>query len=101
MSLERKRKAARNKGLTLKSETVESSSGNVFADLGLPDAEELQLRARLATSIRELVEQNGWTKTETARRARINQSQMSNLLRGRFPNLSVERLSDILNQLDR
>jgi predicted XRE-type DNA-binding protein len=38
---------------------VEFSSGNVFADIGLPDAEELLLKAQLAIKIRELLEQTG------------------------------------------
>jgi predicted XRE-type DNA-binding protein len=77
-------KAQAAKALTSKRETVESSTGNVFADLGLPDAEELLLISQVAISIAELVEQRGWTEIDIARRAGIDQSKASNLLRGRL-----------------
>jgi len=82
-------------------ETIESSSGNVFADLGLPDAEELLIKSQIAISIAELVDHRGWTIIETARRAEIDQVQMSNVLRGRLVSVSVDRLFAILNQLAR
>ena len=47
-------------------EKVEPSSGNVFADLGFRDAEERLLKAKLATKIAQLIEQKGWTQTQTA-----------------------------------
>ncbi|HYW72026.1 MAG TPA: helix-turn-helix transcriptional regulator [Pyrinomonadaceae bacterium] len=82
-----------------KHEKVEASTGNVFADLGLPDAEELLLKSQLAVSIAELVEQAGWTKTETARRAGIDHAKISNVLRGRLSGFSSNRLSAILDRL--
>jgi predicted XRE-type DNA-binding protein len=83
-----------------KHEKVEASTGNVFADLGLPDAEELLLKSQLAVSIAELVERAGWTKTETARRAGIDQAKISNVLRGRLSGLSTNHLYAILNRLE-
>jgi predicted XRE-type DNA-binding protein len=44
-------------------EIAEPSSGNVFADLGLPDREERLLKAKLATEISGLIEQPGWTQS--------------------------------------
>ena len=47
-------------------ESVEPSSGDVFADLGFRDAEERLLKAKLATKIAQLIEQKGWTQTQAA-----------------------------------
>jgi len=84
---------------TRKRERIEASSGNVFADLGLPDAGELLVKAQLAVSIAELIEQKGWNQTETARRIGVDQSKVSNLLRGRLSGFSSDRLFAILNKL--
>lgn len=83
----------------LKRERIEISSGNVFADIGLPDAEEMLLKAQLAIKITELIEQKGWTQTETARRIGIDQPKVSNLLRGRLSGFSADRLFAIVNRL--
>ena len=83
----------------LPDETVEESSGNVFADLGLPNAGELLLKAELALKIRELVEQRGWTAAETAQRISIHQPTLSNLLSGKFPDVPVDSLLTIVNRL--
>jgi predicted XRE-type DNA-binding protein len=80
-------------------EKVEASSGNVFADLGLPDAEELLDKSKLAVRIAEIAEQWGWTKSEVTRRAGIHEHEMSNLLRGRLSGFSAAELSAILNRL--
>jgi predicted XRE-type DNA-binding protein len=82
-----------------KRERIEASSGNVFADLGLPDADELLIKAQLAVSIAELIEQKGWNQTETARRIGVDQPKVSNLLRGRLSGFSSDRLFAILNKL--
>jgi predicted XRE-type DNA-binding protein len=47
---------------------VETSSGNVFADLGFQDAEERLLKANLATKIAQLIEKKGWTQAQTSER---------------------------------
>jgi predicted XRE-type DNA-binding protein len=82
----------------MRNEKVESSSGNVFADLGLPDAEELLVKAQLAISIAELIERKGLTQRETARRTGIDQPKVSHLLRGRLSGFSADRLFAILNR---
>ncbi len=79
-----------------KSEKVEvehtRSSGNVFADLGLPDADERMLKAQLAVQIRRFIEAKGWTQTEAAAAVGLDQPKVSHLLRGRLAGFSVERL---------
>lgn len=63
---------------------VKAGSGNVFADLSFRDAEERLLKAKLATKIAQLIEQKGWTQTQTAERTGLDQPKVSHLLRGRL-----------------
>ena len=55
------------------------SSGNVFADLGLPNAEEKQTKVRLAVAINEIVRDQHLSQTVAARRLKINQPKISAL----------------------
>ena len=75
------------------------SSGNVFADLGQPDADERMLKAQLAVQIRRFIEAKGWTQTEAAEAVGLDQPKVSNLLRGRLAGFSIDRLLSILNRL--
>jgi predicted XRE-type DNA-binding protein len=78
---------------------VEASSGNVFADLGLPDADELLAKAELARTIRRLIERRELTQTEAARVLGTTQPKVSDLFRGRLDGFSMERLYRFLNAL--
>ena len=91
-------KARKSRG---NAEKVEPGSGNVFADLGFRDAEERLLKAKLATKIAQLVEEKGWTQTQTAERIGLDQPKVSHLLRGRLSGFSADRLFAILNRLGR
>jgi predicted XRE-type DNA-binding protein len=82
-----------------KRERGELGSGNMYTDLGFADAEERLVKAKLAIRIAELIEQKGWTQTETARRVGIDQPKISNLLRGRLSGFSADRLFAVLNRL--
>lgn len=77
------------------------SSGNVFADLGLPDAEELQAKADLAIQISRTIEQRHLTQHEAAEILGIDQPKISALMRGRLTGFSMERLYRFLNALGR
>jgi len=74
-------------------------SGNVYADLGLPDADERMLKAQLAVQIRRFIEEKGWTQAEAAEAVGLDQPKVSHLLRGRLAGFSVDRLLSILNRL--
>jgi predicted XRE-type DNA-binding protein len=74
-------------------------SGNVFADLGLPDADERMLKAQLAIQIRRFIEEKGWTQAEAAEAVGLDQPKVSHLLRGRLAGFSVDRLLSLLNRL--
>jgi len=77
------------------------SSGNVFADLELPNAEELQAKAALANQIASIVTHRHLTQVETAGILGTRQPKVSELLTGRLDGFSIERLIRYLNALDR
>jgi len=81
--------------------SVVPSSGNVFADLGLPDAEEKQTKVRLAVAINQIIETMGLSQTAAAERLHLNQPKISALANYRLNGFSVERLVHFLNALGR
>lgn len=78
---------------------VETSSGNVFADLGIADAEKLKIKSGLVIEITRAVRKLGLTQAEAGRRMGIAQPKVSALLRGDFTHLSERKLMDCLNRL--
>jgi len=80
---------------------VVRSSGNVFADLGLPNAEERKTKLRLAFEINQIIENRKLSQTEAARRLNINQPKISALSNYGIDGFSVERLMNFLTALDR
>ena len=78
---------------------VTASSGNVFADLGLPQPEERALKSQLALQIRRLIEAKGWTQAQAAVVLELDQPKVSYLLRGRLAGFSVDRLLTMVNRL--
>ena len=80
---------------------VERGSGNVFADLDLPDADGHLLKAELVSRIDAIIRQRGITQTEAARLLGLSQPDVSRLLRGDFREYSLERLFRLLTKLGR
>lgn len=80
---------------------VEESTGNVFADLGLADAEDLSTRAELAHRIGEIIRGRHLTQVEAAEVLGATQPIVSKLMRGQLHGFSLERLVRFLNALDR
>jgi predicted XRE-type DNA-binding protein len=78
---------------------VRRSSGNVYADLGLPDAEKLKIKTGLVIEIRKAMAQHGLTQQEAAKRMGLTQPKVSDMMRGDFSNLSERKLMDCLNRL--
>ena len=78
---------------------VQHSSGNVYADLGLPDAERLKIKTGLVVEIRKAMRHLGLTQQEAAKRMGITQPTVSDIMRGDFSNLSERKLMDCLNRL--
>jgi predicted XRE-type DNA-binding protein len=80
---------------------IERGSGNVFADLGLPDAETHLLKAELVARIDQIVRQRRLTQARAAELLGLSQPDVSRLLRGSFRDFSVERLLRLLTTLGR
>jgi predicted XRE-type DNA-binding protein len=80
---------------------VEESSGNVFADIGLPKPEERLAKADLAIRIAETIRARRLTQTRAARILKIDQPKISRLLQGRLSGFSTERLMHFLTLLGR
>lgn len=78
---------------------VRQGSGNVYADLGLPDAEKLKIKTGLVVEIRRAIRRLGLTQQEAAKRMGITQPKVSDMMRGDFSNLSERKLMDCLNRL--
>lgn len=78
---------------------IEISSGNVFADLGLPDADKLKIKSGLVVEITKALRKLELTQAEAASRMGITQPKVSGMLRGDFSNLSERKLMDCLNRL--
>ena len=78
---------------------VQRSSGNVYADLGLPDAEKLRIKTGLIIEIRKAMRCLGLTQQAAAKRMGISQPKVSDMMRGDFSNLSERKLMDCLNRL--
>lgn len=79
---------------------IERGSGNVFADLGFPDAGERQTKLRLALTINQLIADRKLKQAEAARLLGINQPKVSALAHYRLDGFSVERLMTFLTALD-
>ena len=81
-------------------QNAEISSGNIFADIGLPNPEEHLLKAQLVVKITELMKQRKLKQREAAELFNITQPDVSKMLRGHFHQFSVERLMRVLVALD-
>lgn len=77
----------------------EKSSGNVFKDLGLPDADKLLLRAELGYEIFRILEERGLNQTEASKVLGVKRPEISRLKGGKFNHYSVERLLTFLDRL--
>ena len=75
------------------------SSGNVFADIGVPDAGEHLAKADLVIGIAAIIRSKGLSQTAVAKLIGIAQPDLSRLMRGHFEGFSYDRLFDILNAL--
>jgi len=76
------------------------SSGNVFADMDLPDADELLEKAHLALKVKVLMREQGIMESELARRMGLDEAVVSMMLRGRLSAMSVSRLTDFVRMLE-
>lgn len=75
-----------------KTSKITRSSGNIFADLGLDNAQEHQAKAQLVMLIGEMIQKLDLTQGQAASRVGLKQPDVSKLLRGKFEGFSLERL---------
>ena len=80
---------------------IEKGSNNVYADIGMPDAGEMLVKAHLAAKIGEIVKQRHLTQQQAAEILGMTQPKLSNMLRGQFRGISEARMLDCLNRLGR
>jgi predicted XRE-type DNA-binding protein len=78
---------------------VTPGSGNVFADMGLPEPEEELTKAQLASHIRHVIRRRRLSQVDAALHMRIDQPKVSALLNGRLANFSSDRLMRLLTAL--
>ena len=83
-----------------KTTEIYEGSGNVFADLGLEDAEGLYTRAKIWFLVLTILQDRKLKQEEAATLLNMNQADISLLMRGRFNHFSTERLLDFLKKLD-
>jgi len=79
----------------------EVGSGNVYADLGFPDAEEMLRKAQLTTEIGKIIKARRWSQQPAAEVIGMPQPKLSELLRGHFRGISETKMLDGLARLGR
>ena len=80
---------------------VERGSGNVFTDIGTPDAQGQLVKAELVSKIDDIIRRQKLTQAQSAKLLGLSQPDVSRLLRGQFRDFSLERLLRLLLALDR
>jgi predicted XRE-type DNA-binding protein len=80
---------------------IEKSSGNVFADIGFANDQEMLVKANLALKISEIITQRRLTQIEAAAVLGMPQPKLSKLLRGQFHGVSETKMLECLNKLGR
>jgi predicted XRE-type DNA-binding protein len=79
----------------------EQGSTNVYADLGSPDADEMLVKAQLATKIKQIIKERSLTQQRAAEVLGMPQPKLSNMLRGQFRGISEAKMLECLAKLGR
>ncbi len=80
---------------------VITGTGNVYSDLGNPDAKSMLVKAHLATAIADSIDSRKLTQAQAAEILGLAQPKLSNLLNGRFRGISEAKMMDCLTRLGR
>ena len=80
---------------------IEEGSGNIYADLGMDDADEMLVKAQLATKIGEIVKARKWSQQQAAEVLGLTQPKLSLMLRGQFRGISEAKMLECLTRLGR
>jgi predicted XRE-type DNA-binding protein len=81
--------------------TIEKSSGNIYADLGLADPQEMLVKAKLASKIAEIIKRQNLTQQQAGELLAMPQPKVSQLLRGQFRGISEAKMLECLARLGR
>lgn len=80
---------------------VVTGSGNVYEDLGLPNAAEMQVKASLAAKIGEIIKHRHLSQMQASEILGMPQPKLSGMLRGQFRGISEAKMLECLNRLGR
>lgn len=78
----------------------EKSCGNIFEDLGFPDAKERYIKTLLSVMVSRLIEKRGLSQAEAAKMLGTTQARVSTICTGRLKDVSLEKLLEFLTRLD-
>jgi predicted XRE-type DNA-binding protein len=78
---------------------IEKGSGNVYADLGMADSDEMFVKAQLSAKIAEIIKLRKMTQTQAAEVLGMPQPKLSNMLRGQFRGISEAKMLECLTRL--
>ena len=81
--------------------TAERTTGSVYHGLGYVNADDMERKAMLVSTINDTIRVRGLTQMQAAEIVGIGQPTLSKLLRGRFRSISIDKLADMLNALGR
>jgi predicted XRE-type DNA-binding protein len=81
--------------------SIEKSSGNVYADLGLADSQEMLVKAKLASKISDIIKRQNLTQQQAGAVLAMSQPKVSLLLRGQFRGISEAKMLECLARLGR
>lgn len=80
---------------------IEKGSMNVYTDLGIADADEMLVKAQLASKIAEIIKLRKLTQTQASSLLGMTQPKLSNMLRGRFRGISEAKMLECMTLLGR
>ena len=71
---------------------MDYSSGNLFEDMDVPNANNMKVRAELIIEIKRIMEKEGWNQTEAAKHFGVTRTRLNDALRGRLEKMTIDRL---------
>lgn len=80
---------------------IEESAGNIYADLGMDDADQMLIKAQLVTKIGEIIKRRKWSQQQASELLGIPPAKLSKMLHGQFRNIAEATLLDCLTRLGR
>ena len=71
---------------------MDYSSGNLFEDMAVPNADNMKVRAELIIEIKRIMEKEGWNQTKAAKHFGVTRTRLNDALRGRLEKMTIDRL---------